>query len=141
MSSVFVLNASSVTGGAGFGTDFEEVAFLPLAPGNYVVLVKGQVQATAGQIFFRLDVGGTTDETSFTHHAPSGPLSEGHGTFSLAVAVNIPDSGGAGSEGVPVPPPPGARLFLRRSPVGGGGHVSNLRITAFQVDSLSVVTA
>jgi hypothetical protein len=141
MSSVFVLNAASVTGGPGFGTDFDEAALLPLVPGNYVVLVKGQVQATAGQIFFRLDVGGATDETSFPHHAPSGPFTQGHGTFSLGVAANIPHAGGGGSEGAPVPPPPGARLFVRRSPAGGGGHVSNLRITAFQVDSLSVVEA
>jgi hypothetical protein len=129
MSSVFVLNSASVTGGPGLGTDFDEAAFLPLVPGNYVVLVKGQVQVTTGQIFFRLEVGGATDETSFTHHAPSGSFIEGHGTFSLGAAANIPHAGG------------GARLFVRRSPAGGIGHVSNLRLTAFQVDNLSVVEA
>jgi hypothetical protein len=143
MSRALFLNIPDAPGG---GSDqWEQIAFLQMPPGDYVVLAKGQVTMTwGGDLFFRLEVGGVADVTAF-HHSP-GPAESvgafpGYGTFALVLAVKLPYGGGVGSVGAPTPPPVGANLFVRKRQGGVGGIITNLRIVAFQIDDLSIVTA
>ena len=137
MASVFVLNAAD---SQFVGHDGVILARLPLGPGDYLVLAKGEVQVTSGEIHFSLSVGGQSDETRFTHHAPSGPFIDGRGTFSLAVAVNL-QSGPAPSTVLGgILTQSQAMLSASASSEGGGGSIRNVRIIAFQVDTLEVTT-
>jgi hypothetical protein len=131
----------------------QQTAFLPLDPGSYVVLAKGEVVGTEENVILRLEVRGpdgrgATDQTSAC--APRGDQGFSTATFALAVALNIApaitpsdqeESEIAWAGGEPTPFQAGARLFARR--VGRGeARIDNLRIIAFQVDStISIVEA
>jgi hypothetical protein len=120
-------------------TEFVELSRLPLEPGSYVVLAKGDFGGSLLKMEFRLDVKGSIDES----HADAGTAGTsveggfGFATFMLVVGATIPPKGVGGSGRVP-DLNHRATLFARKFSGPGHGTVRNVKIVAIPFDELAV---